>query len=107
MQIQEEIQYSLSPAQTNDAGLNALSIFLAGAVLGLVMGLIFASYLIKIGRIGGFGKGSAQAAMMGKDTAEVLSKQQSSAISRKASESHFKQTNEASDAAQEETDRLL
>ena len=54
--------------------MNALSIFLAGAVLGLVMGLIFASYLIKIGRIGGFGKGNAQAAMMGKDTAEVLSK---------------------------------
>jgi len=55
MTAQEDIQQILAPAQHEGSvsSFNSLSIFLAGIVLGTVIGLVFASYLVKIGRIGG------------------------------------------------------
>ena len=35
------------------AGSQTFTVFLAGLVLGVVMGLFFASYLVKMGRLGG------------------------------------------------------
>ena len=77
----------MSPANRGDANLNSLSIFLAGTVLGLVIGLVFASYLIKIGRISGLpGKAMAKHADLQttKDSVEVVKRQQESVTSRKA-----------------------
>ena len=45
----------LNPVLENGSasGTNSFTVFLAGVVLGAVMGLFFASYLVKLGRIGG------------------------------------------------------
>jgi len=54
-----------------------LSVFLAGIVLGTVFGLVFASYLVKIGRIGGArkaAKAKGNGLPMSKDFSEVFKK---------------------------------
>jgi len=49
---QEEIHGKLTPAADTGAGVGSFTIFLSGLVLGIVMGLFFASYLVKMGRLG-------------------------------------------------------
>lgn len=81
MSAQEDIQLHLKPAETapSDSNFNVLSVFLAGIVLGTVFGLVFASYLVKIGRIGGArkaAKAKGNGLPMSKDFSEVFKKDQ-------------------------------
>ncbi len=55
MESQEELTLHLNPVLENGspAGESSIAVFLAGLVVGVVLGLFFASYLIKLGRAGG------------------------------------------------------
>ena len=58
MEAQEGIKMQLTPSlDAAGAGQQTFTVFLAGIVLGAVMGLFFASYLVKLGRMGGIKKG--------------------------------------------------
>ena len=50
---QEEIQLQLGPTLNAAGHTDSFTVFLAGLVLGVVMGLFFASYLVKLVRMGG------------------------------------------------------
>lgn len=85
LQTQEDIQAQLAPAnQAPSSNFNTLTVFLAGTVLGVVMGLVFASYLIKIGRIGGKKpmKANKHGQLPAKEFPEIVRQQVSSASMR-------------------------
>ena len=83
---QADIQQSLMPALEHKPETGATAVFLAGLCLGMVLGLFFASYLVKIGRMGGRkqpakGEQQQQHSPRDKEFAEIVHKQGSESAS--------------------------
>ena len=83
---QEDIQKQLDhPMAAPGDSASSGTIFLAGLVLGIVFGLVFASYLIKLGKLGGKRPQKAKASVNGppvKEFAEIVKHNHDSAQMR-------------------------
>ena len=102
MESQEELNLQLNPIMENGAAgqTGSMAVFLAGLVLGIVMGLFFASYLIKLGR---GGKKSGKQLPPPKEFSSVVKKQGSESVSMRTGSTQSGSDNQNED----EADRLI